>query len=272
MGSQQHKYENMALDDRDDRSSTEVESLMDGEGKVWHDVDLQRPTRRSRTSRICGVLNSFRWLIDTTLLLIILGFVVRSYLREKPVNPTDYDFLGDMTGVGPKFSQQITTFVNDEDYAPYNTSEFFKPEVLDRWNKLMPLGMGFQWVKEPEKYHDLPKPIEWGFDDEGKEMTVFTTSMTHQLHCLWAIVQTYSGLSSGHEIPEDHHWHMIHCFSYMRQAILCAADTALEGHATTFPKDNSGSDGWDAKHVCKDQSQVRSYLESVRAYSDQQIY
>jgi hypothetical protein len=64
----------------------------------------------------------------------------------------------------------------------------------------------------------------------------------------WAVVQTYSGLKSGHAIPDDHHWHMIHCFSYMRQAILCAADTAIEGHATTFPDDNSGSDGWDAKH------------------------
>jgi hypothetical protein len=39
--------------------------------------------------------------------------------------------------------------------------------------------MGFQWVKDPSKYHDLPTPIEW-YDD----MTVFTTSMTHQLHCL----------------------------------------------------------------------------------------
>lgn len=39
--------------------------------------------------------------------------------------------------------------------------------------------MGFQWVKDPQKYHDLPKQIEWY---EG--MTVFTTSVTHQIHCL----------------------------------------------------------------------------------------
>ncbi|KAI0128036.1 hypothetical protein BJ170DRAFT_400036 [Xylariales sp. AK1849] len=264
MGSKQHRYENMPLDDRDDRSSTEVESLMDGE-KQWQDVDLQRPVRKSRTGRVCAVLNSYRWLIDTTLLLVILGFVVRSQLREKPLNP--YDFGGDMTGFGPSFSQQIVKFEPEQEYAPYNVSEFFRDDVLDKWNKLMPLGMGFQWVKDPSKYHDLPNPIEW---IDG--MTVFTTSMTHQLHCLWAIVQTYSGLKSGHELPDDHHWHMIHCFSYMRQAILCSADTAIEGHATTFPDDNSGSDGWDAKHVCKDISQVRQYLESVRAYDDQQIF
>lgn len=65
---------------------------------------------------------------------------------------------------------------------------------------------------------------------------------------------------------------MIHCIAYMRQAILCAADTAIEGKATTFPDDNSGSDGWDATHVCKDYDQVKEYLESVRAYDDKLIY
>jgi hypothetical protein len=114
--------------------------------------------------------------------------------------------------------------------------------------------------------------------------------MTHQLHCLFAIVETYSGLTSNTTLPEDHHWHMIHCFDYMRQAIMCSADMALEGLETTFPDHNGGSDGWDSKHselkfnirreekllslstVCRDYSQVINYLESVRAYDDQQIY
>lgn len=144
--------------------------------------------------------------------------------------------------------------------------------TLDVWTTSLTMitrteGMGFQWVNDTNKYHDLPKPIEW-YDG----MTVFTTSVTHQIHCLFAMAQTYSGLSSGHSIPDDHHWHMIHCIAYMRQAIMCAADTALEGHATTFPDDNSGSDGWDATHVCKDYSQVKNYLEEVRAYDDQLIY
>lgn len=58
----------------------------------------------------------------------------------------------------------------------------------------------------------------------------------------------YSGLKSNHELPSDHEWHMIHCFSYLRQAIMCSADMALEGHETTFPDHNGGSDGWDSKH------------------------
>lgn len=174
----------------------------------------------------------------------------------------------------------------DQSYAPDNTSEFFTEEVLQKWNHLMPStlpttiqfwlsvytnkilteGMGFVWVNDTHRYHDLPTPVDW------PDKTVFTTSMTHQLHCLYAIVQTYSGLKASVTLPGDHHWHMIHCFDYMRQAIMCSADVALEGHETTFPDHNGGSDGWDSKHVCKDYEEVKGYLESVRAYDDQLIY
>ena len=42
---------------------------------------------------------------------------------------------------------------------------------------------------------------------------------------------------------------MTHCFDYMRQAIMCSADMALEGLETTFPENQKGgSDGWDATH------------------------
>lgn len=62
------------------------------------------------------------------------------------------------------------------------------------------------------------------------------------------MVQTYSGLTSNTTVPDDHHWHMIHCFDYLRQSIMCCGDMALEGHETTSPKFMGGSDGWDAKH------------------------
>ncbi|KAG8162300.1 hypothetical protein KVR01_008065 [Diaporthe batatas] len=266
--SPQHKYENVQLDhdpdhDHDSRSSTEVESLI-GDEKSWR---AHQHERRSKRSKLACILRSSRWMLDTTLLLIIVALLVRNEMREEPAVHDQWQLLGDMTGVGPRFPQKLARFEYDTSYAPMNTSEFFTNETLAKWNNLMPKGMGFQWVNDTHKYHDLPKPIDWY---EG--MTVFTTSVTHQIHCLFAMAQTYSGLSSGHPIPDDHHWHMIHCIAYMRQAITCAADTALEGHATTFPDDNSGSDGWDATHVCKDYDQVLGYLESVRAYDDQLIY
>nr|XP_036575724.1 uncharacterized protein CTRU02_14374 [Colletotrichum truncatum]KAF6782335.1 hypothetical protein CTRU02_14374 [Colletotrichum truncatum] len=265
------KYENLHLEDhdRDDRSSTEVEESLIGSGE--HDKgyvrDFQRPAARRRNSCL-SMLKASRWFVDTILLLIILGLLVKDRMDKPPTNTLD--FGGDLTGVSGKFSQQIKTFAPDYEgkYAPNDTSKFFTDEVLNNWNELMPCkyGMGFQWVNDTHKYHDLPTPIVW------PEKTVFTTSITHQLHCLFAVVQTYSGLTSGHEIPDDHHWHMIHCFSYLRQTIMCSADMALEGLETTFPDHNGGSDGWDSKHVCKDYNQVKNYLESVRAYDDREIF
>jgi len=122
-------------------------------------------------------------------------------------------------------------------------------------------GMGFQEVNNTEKYHDLPTPIQW----DGKKV-VYSTSLTHQLHCIFIMAQTYAGLTSNTTLPEDHHWHVIHCFDYMRQAVMCAADMSIEGLETTSPDHNGGSDGWDAKHVCRDYSQVTTYLEKMRPY------
>ncbi|KAK3326766.1 hypothetical protein B0H66DRAFT_168605 [Apodospora peruviana] len=262
-----HKYESVEELDKYDggRSSTEVDESLMGDEKQWHQQQhQQQPTRQPRGSKALSVLRSCKWGLDTLLLLAILGLLVRNQLTQPVVN--QWDFGGDLTGVGPRFSQSIVKFEMDQSYAPTNTSEFFTDEVLEKWNSLMPVGMGFVWVNDTHKYHDLPTPVEW------PDKTVFTTSVTHQLHCLFAIVQTYSGLKADHPIPDDHHWHMIHCFDYMRQAIMCSSDIALEGLETTFPDHNGGSDGWDSKHVCKDYSQVVGYLESVRAYDDRQIY
>ncbi|KAK0721016.1 hypothetical protein B0H67DRAFT_577952 [Lasiosphaeris hirsuta] len=263
-----HKYESVEhIDDHDHGeagSTTEVDESLMGDEKQWHH---SRPTRRSRPSRWAFLFkfSSWRWIVDTSLLVVIIYLLLRDQSRQQSANQL-WEVGGDFTGVAPKFSQKIVKFEMDQSYAPTNTSDFFTDEVLDKWNKLMPKGMGFVWVNDTQKYHDLPTPVDW------PDKTVFTTSLTHQLHCLYAVVQTYSGLKANITLPDDHHWHMIHCFDYMRQAIMCSADMALEGHETTFPDDNGGSDGWDSKHVCKDYSQVVNYLESVRAYDDQLIY
>ncbi|RDW69901.1 hypothetical protein BP5796_08298 [Coleophoma crateriformis] len=263
--SNQLRYENVQqLDDHDDSSITEVEESLIGDEKG----ELRERYRlKSKRSKCCAMLKKARWVVDTVLLLVIVGLLLRQQSQKTSFPKTsEHEVGGDMTGVGPHLGTQIKTFAINQTFAPYNTSEFFKPEVLTAWNDLMPVGMGFQWVNDTHRYHDLPHPIEW------PDKTVFTTSMTHQLHCLYAVVQTYSGLKANITLPEDHHWHMIHCFDYMRQAIMCSADMALEGLETTFPDHNGGSDGWDSKHVCRDYSQVINYLESVRAYDDQQIY
>lgn len=84
-----------------------------------------------------------------------------------------------------------------------------------------------------------------------------------------AIAKVYSTL----RLPQDHPkyvamteyetWHVGHCFDYLRQSLMCCGDVALEGQQTTFPGDpkQSGSDGFDAKHVCKDYGEVFEHLK-----------
>ncbi|KAI1496271.1 hypothetical protein F5X99DRAFT_414271 [Biscogniauxia marginata] len=128
--------------------------------KRWQDVELSSLPRRRR-SRFTTVIKSSRWMIDISLLLMVLALI------------------------------------RDESYAPNNTADFFTDEVMRRWNDLMPVSMGFAWVNDTGKYHGLPVPIMW------PDKMVFTTSATHQLHCLtpFAIVETYLGITAGHEVP-----------------------------------------------------------------------
>jgi hypothetical protein len=46
--------------------------------------------------------------------------------------------------------------------------------------------------------------------------------------------------------------HSAHCFDYLRQSILCAADTILEGKTDAGP-------GWGSQHQCKDYDAVLAW-------------
>jgi hypothetical protein len=111
---------------------------------------------------------------------------------------------------------------------------------------------------------------------------VYTTSVTHQLHCLYMIMTGMNELALNHgtfkmdmssggehdegltregEDPADH---LSHCFDYLRQTIMCHGDTALEGLQTTFGPEVGGSDGWNTQHMCKKWQSVYDWLEEKR--------
>lgn len=46
---------------------------------------------------------------------------------------------------------------------------------------------------------------------------------------------------------------------------MCNGDVSLEGAETTFPRGFGGSDGWDAKHVCKNYGEIFDFLDKNRA-------
>ncbi|KAK4134666.1 hypothetical protein BT67DRAFT_379503 [Trichocladium antarcticum] len=174
---------------------------------------------------------SLRSLLDTVLLLVILGL-----LLDRPWLPSSrFAVGGDITGFAPPFGQQITTFAPDHLFVPENGSAFFTDAVQAKWLSL--------------------------------KLTSFHPAGLGYLHCLHAILQTVAAYASSQpgRAPGDGAWHVAHCVDYLRQAIVCAGDVALEGQQTTFPPGVVGSDGWDARHVCRDWGQVRAHLERNRA-------
>lgn len=169
-------------------------------------------------------------------------------------------------------------------------TEFFSPSILEAWTDLVPVGLGYVDLQKLSPanraaLHDLPTPIT-GYP---ANQTVFTTSVTHQLHCLYSVIHSYAAAKTGiHDEGHEHNhrrrgddneeaeqldadFHVQHCFDYLRQAIMCSGDVALEGDQTTFPEGSIGSDGWDAKHVCRDWTQVYDHLTEARANDEKWI-
>ena len=58
---------------------------------------------------------------------------------------------------------------------------------------------------------------------------------------------------------------MKHCFDYLRQALMCAADTALEQLQSGEGGLIAGVDGWGTTHRCRDYQKVSNWATSYRA-------
>ncbi|KAI8966711.1 hypothetical protein F5Y11DRAFT_660 [Daldinia sp. FL1419] len=252
----------MARDeDRDDSSSTDV----DLEALDLNEKDYMHETETSWTGAggknvVLAIIKENRWLIDTFLLVLIVLLLLGGDFRRHG-RAHLFEGAGDLTGFAPEFGQKITKFSPDPSFVPENTSEFFSEETRKRWLGLVPKGLGYLEIENPQEYDNLPTQLN-SFPDQF----VVTSSMTHQLHCLYAIAEAYSALTSDvNRVPQETPWHLTHCFDYLRQGIMCCGDVALEGEQTTFPDGFDGSDGWDAKHVCKNYNEVYDYLEKNRA-------
>jgi len=50
---------------------------------------------------------------------------------------------------------------------------------------------------------------------------------------------------NGTELTEEVAHHSAHCFDYLRQSLMCNADTSFEGKTEAGP-------GWGSKHECTD--------------------
>jgi hypothetical protein len=102
------KYHDLRADPEAKHSIEDTESLTDyedDEDKAWSDDAMQdRPTarrRRTRAKRIRSAIVSFRSILDTGLLLVILGLVI-DRRRQSGVGRPLLEVAGDVTGFAPR--------------------------------------------------------------------------------------------------------------------------------------------------------------------------
>lgn len=63
--------------------------------------------------------------------------------------------------------------------------------------------------------------------------------------------------------PDPHH--LRHCFDYLRQALMCAADTNLE----PVDFELGGVTGWRFDKTCRNFEEVKEWAEVNRKWDDQ---
>ncbi|ROW07055.1 hypothetical protein VPNG_06670 [Cytospora leucostoma] len=234
------KYDTLwSADDPDgEQSETDVE---DGREKRWQSTDMT--TRKgTKAQELLITLSAHRWLIDTCLLLVIIGLLTILLLGGSR-RPSPRQIGGDYTGSSPEFDAKVVKWNADESFVPTNISEWFSDSLLAKWNTIMPLDAS---------------------QSSAKKEAFSTTSMTHSLHCIFMIGRIFSAVlgNTTDVLADDYLTHYMHCTDYLRQAIMCAGDMAMEPHVPTDGPDNGPLDGgWNGIHVCKDYSQVINYLE-----------
>ncbi|PVH96853.1 hypothetical protein DM02DRAFT_658853 [Periconia macrospinosa] len=192
--------------------------------------------------------NLFNFLLP--LATSFLGFLLGSHfwgtaISDAAVIATNHNGLTNASALLGS-SMKPMTFVANE--------TFTGPPSQDSnaaWENLIPPGRGFVRIVN---------------EDSGEEGQ-YCVSVFHQLHCLDMLRRGYYAATArppprpSHALPSAH---MQHCFDYIRQALICAADQTLE------ERDNSvgGVKGWGTTHQCRNFEALKEWTHKHR-YSDE---
>lgn len=141
-------------------------------------------------------------------------------------------------------------------FLEYNSSfsEPPSPKTNLMWESLYPPQGGF--LRHPE------------LSLQRAGMTVF-----HQLHCLDGL--RHSLFSSAQNTVSVHQGdshdsspeHIYHCIDYLRQTIMCAADTNLEPRIESL----KGVSGFGSVHVCRDFDHVKNFVTKWEAFNQSKL-
>jgi len=159
----------------------------------------------------------------------------------------------------PQFPRKKYTFLEDPKYLHEDmfSSQVETLHTLHKWIDLSADGRGYVHIDDWESF-GLSEPYSMQMNATHNE-PVYMMSVFHQLHCLSYLVQVYQSAFDGATLTQELAHHSAHCFDYIRQSILCAADTSLEGSTDAGP-------GWGSIHECKDYDAVLAWANERTLY------
>ncbi|KAI0399175.1 hypothetical protein F4802DRAFT_590783 [Xylaria palmicola] len=174
------------------------------------------------------------------LIILLSAYIIRERVEAKsspvPKFPRKtYRFMPD-----PKFVRDDMLFTQEDTLS-----------TLHNWLPLSTDARGYVQVPDYASYDILGKPYTVAIDRQN-EGPAYMMSVFHQLHCLSYIVDNYQRGYAGTNLTEEIAHHSAHCFDYLRQSIMCAADTNLEGETDAGP-------GWGSVHQCADYDAVLAW-------------
>ncbi|KAB5572589.1 hypothetical protein GE09DRAFT_1100174 [Coniochaeta sp. 2T2.1] len=145
----------------------------------------------------------------------------------------------------PQFPRKMYTFLENSTYL--NEDMFARREAtlhtLHNWLGLSAAARGYIHIPNWASF-DIGEPLNMALDRQT-EGPVYMMSAFHQLHCLSYLVEHFQAGYGGVELEKEVAHHSAHCFDYIRQSIMCAGDTNLEGKTEAGP-------GWGSSHECVD--------------------
>ncbi|KAF1997771.1 hypothetical protein P154DRAFT_524513 [Amniculicola lignicola CBS 123094] len=217
----------------------ENEPSEEGEAFLSHtraseDASTSVPEMRSPRRR--GAMWYLRILLDAAMAVTIVfllsshSTLTRETIRKTPV---------------PRLPRKIYKFFSDPQYTRKDMflNETTTLQTLHSWLPLSTKSRGYVVINDPQKYN-LPEPYQIQVD-RRKEGPGYMMSSFHQLHCLSYLAEHFQQGYGGIALDEEVAHHSAHCFNYLRQGIMCAADTTLEGKTEEGPGEGS-------EHECTD--------------------
>ncbi|KAL1599794.1 hypothetical protein SLS60_007599 [Paraconiothyrium brasiliense] len=146
----------------------------------------------------------------------------------------------------PQLPRKLYTFQSNPRYTPDSmfTNKSTTLHALHNWIELSSASRGYVLAPENPDAYDLPKPYTIAIDRHN-DGPGYMVSAFHQLHCLSYLAVHFQEGYDGVPLEEEIAHHSVHCFNYLRQGIMCNADTTLEGKTEAGPGEGS-------EHECVD--------------------